>query len=266
MIGWLTHEARLFAIALQFLTRVPVPARIGFDPAWLNHSARHFPAVGLVVGAIGALVLGAAQALWPWPVAVGLSMAATVIATGAFHEDGLADTCDGLGGAVDRERALAIMKDSRIGTYGALALLLVLGLKAAALMALGWPQAAPALLFAHAASRAAAVGVMARLPYAGDPAHAKAKPLVQGLAASDAVVAVLWVGLAGIALVAVDRGWAGAVVLGIALSLLAAGCATRWLRRRLGGYTGDTLGAVQQVGELLVLLGWLALLRHPWLR
>ena len=131
------HELRLFFIALQFLTRVPSPRWVGFEPAWLNQSARHFPAVGLCVGAASALVLVLGHALFGPAVAVGLAMAASVLITGAFHEDGFADTCDALGGAVGRERALEIMKDSRIGAYGAIGLVLMLGLKAAPLLDLG---------------------------------------------------------------------------------------------------------------------------------
>ena len=119
------HELRLFFIALQFFTRLPVPRWVGYEPEWLHQSARHFPLVGALVGVVGAAVLWAALWLFPMPVAVVLSMVATVLLTGAFHEDGLADTCDALGGAVSRERALEIMKDTRIGSYGAIGLLLV---------------------------------------------------------------------------------------------------------------------------------------------
>ena len=132
----LQHELRLFFIALQFLTRVPVPAWVGWRADWMNQSARHFALVGACVGAFGGAVFWAAAHLWPATLAVLLSMVATVWITGAFHEDGLADTCDGLGGAVSRQRALDIMKDSRLGTYGTLGLLAVLALKAAALAGL----------------------------------------------------------------------------------------------------------------------------------
>ena len=153
----MTHELRLFFIALQFLTRVPVPAWVGFEPMWLNQSARYFPLVGSCVGLVGAGVLWASSLVFPPAVGVGLSMAATLVMTGGFHEDGLADTFDALGGAVSRERALEIMKDSRIGSYGALALVVVLGTKAAALASLPLALALPAGLFAHTASRAAAI-------------------------------------------------------------------------------------------------------------
>ena len=115
---WLAQEVRLFFTALQFFTRVPVPAWVGFQSEWLQQCVRYFPLVGALVGLWG-------HACWPQPacgglaVAVVLSMAATIWLTGGFHEDGWADTCDGLGGAVSRDRALTIMKDSRLGAYGA---------------------------------------------------------------------------------------------------------------------------------------------------
>jgi adenosylcobinamide-GDP ribazoletransferase len=260
----LFHEIRLFLIALQFFTRVPIPRRIGFEPAWLQSCARHFPAVGLVVGGVGAAVLLAASALWPPAIAVGLSMAATLWLTGGFHEDGLADTCDGLGGAVSRQRALEIMKDSRLGSYGALGLVLVLGLKAAALTALAArsPQlAALALVWGHGASRCAPVLLMRLLPYGGDPAHAKAKPLALHIAGTGVAVALGW--LLAASLAAAWLGGAPAVAaLPWAVAAMGAvvGWMAHWLHRRLGGFTGDTLGAAQQFSELAALLAWVAVL------
>lgn len=239
-------------LALQFLTRVPVHTPT-FDAAELNRSARYFPVIGALVGTAGALVFAAAAHLWPVPVAALLSMATTVWLTGGFHEDGLADTCDGLGGAVSRERALAIMKDSRIGSYGALGLVLMLGLKAALLNAQGSiMRTACAIVVAHAVSRAAPVVLLALLPYAGDLEHAKAKPMAQQVHRADVGIALLLAGAVAAAL---------AVPLGTAPTLAALGAATlataamrRWLRRRLGGYTGDTLGATQQGTEAALLL------------
>ncbi len=268
----LAHELRLLLLALQFFTRVPVTGRlaawVGWQPAWLNQSARYFPLVGAFVGLVAAVVLLLAARWWPMSVAVGLSMAATLLLTGAFHEDGLADSFDGLGGSADRERALAIMKDSRIGSYGTLALLLVLGLKAGALMALPLGWAAAALLVAHALSRAVAVGLLHFLPYAGDPEHAKARPLAQQISRGGWLVACAWplAAIAGLLLwrqagagVYFLPGWhAWAVAAGAAL-LVGLLCA-RWFRRRLGGVTGDTLGAAQQLSELAVYLALLAML------
>ena len=258
------HELRLFLVALQFMTRLPCPRWVGFEPEWLNQSARHFPAVGLLVGAVAALVLVLGEVLFPPAVAVGLSMAATLLLTGAFHEDGWADTCDALGGgaSVGRVRALVIMKDSRIGTYGAVGLVLMLGLKAATLSALPLALALPALLFAHTASRAAAVVLIRWLPYAGDIEHAKAKPLAQSISRAGLVVALAWVMLLCVALVWAAQRWdepavLPAVVLGMLVVAGAAAWCARWFRQRLGGYTGDTLGATQQLTELLALLAWL---------
>ena len=258
------HELRLYFIALQFLTRLPAPRWVGFEPEWLNQSARHFPAVGLLVGGVAGLVLVLGQVLFPPPVAVGLSMVATLLLTGAFHEDGWADTCDALGGgaSVGRERALVIMKDSRIGTYGAVGLVVMLGLKAVTLTALPLALAVPALLFAHTASRAAAVALIRGLPYAGDVEHAKAKPLAQRISRAGLAVALGWVMLLCLVL-----GWAAqrrgvpvllpSILIGLVVVAGSAACCAHWFRQRLGGYTGDTLGATQQLTELLALLVWL---------
>ncbi len=250
------HELRLVGVALQFLTRVPV--RVGFDPLWLNQSARHFPLVGALVGAVAALVLWAAGWLFPHAVAVGLSMLATMVLTGAFHEDGLADTCDALGGAVSRERALEIMKDSRIGTYGAVGLVLVLGLKASTLAVLPLVWAMAALLLAHTVSRTAAVALIRFLPYAGDVSQAKAKPLAERISGGGLCVALGWPLVLGVALIVWRHGWCPMVATSWALAALGAWACGRWFMRRLGGITGDALGATQQLTELLVLLGWLA--------
>lgn len=256
----LVHELRLAFVALQFLTRVPAPAWVGYDPAWLHRSVRHFPLVGAFVGAVGAAVAWAALQLWPPAVAALLAVAATVWLTAAFHEDGLADTFDALLGAASREKALTIMKDSRIGTYGAVALVLSLGLRVLLLAEalVRHPLAALLVLVAsHAAGRAVAVVLMAVLPYAGDEAHAKAKPLARDVRPIDAGWAVLTglVPLVGVA-------WAAPVRLAVVVtSLLALVLLMRhWLRRRLGGYTGDTLGATEQMGESVVLLAFVAAL------
>ena len=255
------HELRLFFVALQFLTRVPAPRWVGFEPAWLNQSARHFPAVGLCVGTASASVLTLGHTLFGPAVGVGLAMAASVLITGAFHEDGFADTCDALGGTVSRERALEIMKDSRIGAYGAIGLVLMLGLKAAALVSLPLVAAVPALLLAHTASRAAAVLLIRLLPYAGDLEHAKAKPMAQRVEVSGVLVAAGWVALVTAALAWHAPQQAPALLAGLVLAVAGTAWCARRLRRRLGGYTGDTLGATQQITELLVLLGWLGTMR-----
>ena len=251
------HEARLFVCAVQFLTRIPTPQLAGFQPEWIQQSARYYPLVGQVVGGVSALILyGAAQVWNPW-IAALLAVAAGVVLTGGFHEDGLADTADGLGGGLTRARRLEIMKDSRLGSYGALALGLTLALRVAALAML--TQASPlfaavALLASHGLGRAAAVGAMAIMPYGGDPGMAKeGKPdraSMTGLAV--AVLVALW----PLALLPVMAG-----VVGVATGL-AVGAVPAWQAQRLiGGRTGDVLGAVEQmfeVGFLLAVAGLLA--------
>ena len=257
------QQIRLFFIAVQFFTRLPIPAWVGFEPAWLQHCARYFPAVGLLVGAVSGAVLWGALWLWPATVAVGLSLAAGIWLTGGFHEDGWADTCDGLGGAVSRERALAIMKDSRIGSYGALGLILLLGLKAACLLALtegDVPTALLAMLWSHCASRAAPVWLLHSLRYAGDAEHAKAKPLATQASAATVGVALAWV-----AALSLFIAWLAPSLVPTlcAASVVAVGVTfwlQGWLEKRLGGYTGDNLGACQQLVELSALLVFLALL------
>ena len=269
----LVHELRLFWVAVQFLTRVPVPSWVGYEPSWLNHCVRHFPLVGALVGGFGAMVWWGASWVWPPMVAVLLSMAATTWLTGGFHEDGLTDTFDALGGTVSRDKALLIMKDSRIGAYGAMGLIFVLGLKAASLFALAahgvlWP--ALALPWAHAVSRAMAVVLMRALPYAGDIEHAKAKPLATSVKSNDVWVSLAWSVLLSVALLAIGSVLAlggpllvVAVLMGVLSCLLVAWVCGRWFRQRLGGYTGDALGATQQLSELAVLMAWAAVLNRP---
>jgi adenosylcobinamide-GDP ribazoletransferase len=253
----LAHQWRLVRIALQYFTRVPVGRIDGFRREWLTESARYFPLVGWLVGALSALVLLAAAQLWPPLVAAGIALAFSAWITGAFHEDGLADTFDALGGQVDRERALAIMKDSRIGSYGALALALVLALRWLALASLPLPLACAALFALHPAARAGAAALMAWLPYVRDD-DSKAKPVAQALPARDLLV-VLLLGIAPAAALAL---WRPAWLLPMASAVLAVGLVhlscRRWYRRRLGGYTGDGLGACEQLGELAFLLAVLA--------
>jgi adenosylcobinamide-GDP ribazoletransferase len=255
------HELRLFFIALQFFTRVPIPRWVGFEPAWLHACARHFPLVGFVIGIVAAAVLWAGHALFTPSVAVLLSMAASVVLTGAFHEDGWADTCDALGGAVGRERALVIMKDSRIGSYGAVGLVLMLGLKAAATLALPLAWAMAAVLFAHTASRFAPVLLIRFLRYGGEVEHAKAKPLAQQISIAGLTVAALWVLLLAACLVAWNVAWWMALCASMVMALLGTLWCARWFQKRLGGYTGDTLGASQQITEVLILLSWVTALR-----
>jgi adenosylcobinamide-GDP ribazoletransferase len=257
------NGVRHFLLALQFFTRIPVMGRlagwVGFSPRMLRASAAHFPGVGWLVGAVGAGVFVLAQAGLPGGVgalaAALLSTLATVLVTGAFHEDGLADVADGLGGSADRARALEIMKDSRIGAFGAIALVLALGLKVALLAALarqGALAVATALVAAHVLSRLAPLFLIRWLPYVSDSAASKAKPLADAIGGGALLVGVLW-SLPAAALLLICRGVPQGLA-SLAACALAALYVARLLRRRLQGFTGDGLGATQQVCELAIYL------------
>jgi adenosylcobinamide-GDP ribazoletransferase len=278
---FLAQFLRHFLLAVQFFTRIPITGQlaqwVGFSPAMLRASAAHFPAVGALVGGGTACVL--ALLMWALPqleaslwVAATLSTALGVLLTGAFHEDGLADTVDGLGGAVSRERALDIMKDSRIGTYGAMALVLAVfckisllvlllqmgfaktmatGSGAVSWLSLSW--ACTGLLAAHMTSRFAPLWLIRLLAHVGDTPQSKSKPLADSISRAGLLVGGLWwssgmlfcwcfipigavlVGTVGAALGTLFMGWR--------------------LFGRLQGYTGDGLGATQQLSEIGFYLG-----------
>ena len=248
-------QIELFFTAVGFFSRLPVPAWVPFSEDRLAHSARYLPLVGWLVGLIGAAVYGLAVQVLPPDVAVVLSMAATVRATGAFHEDGWADTCDGLGGGWTKARALAIMKDSRIGSYGAIGLVLMLLAKALALVNIGAEDDLPvvvALLVAHPLSRLAPVGLMAVLDYAREDDSAKAGVVSRRLTGTELSIATLF----GILPLLLLTGLEAVLALG-AMGAVAVWSA-RTFARRLGGYTGDCLGATQQLAELAIYFGILA--------
>jgi len=252
------QQVRLFFIALQFFTRLPIPRWVGFEAAWLHHASRYFPLVGLVVAGIAAGAYAAAALVLPPAVAVLLSTAAGIYATGAFHEDGFADMCDGFGGGHTRERVLEIMKDSRIGAYGAIGILLLLATKVATLASFGYAGALAALFVAHPVSRLMAASLIWRMEYAR--AEGKAKPLAQEM--SDGEFAIALLTAAAPVAVVLAMGWlpVAALACGLAGMVLASLWLARKCALRLGGYTGDCLGAVQQLGEtvfyICVLAAW----------
>ncbi len=275
----LARAVRHYLLALQFFTRVPVTGRladwVGFNPAMLRASAGHFPGVGWLVGglvaALTALLLHGlpGNAFAPLVAAVW-GTAFGVLITGAFHEDGLADVFDGLGGSPDRDRALIIMKDSRVGAFGAIAMMLALLAKVSVLALLGSVNATlmcTALFLAHVVSRTWPLFLIRLMPHVGDAAGSKSKPLADQISLASLWTAFFWcfmalalVGYAQAAthFIAIEQP---AVVLLQALgsALLASGLVFllmwRWFWRRLGGFTGDCLGTTQQLCELAFYLG-----------
>ena len=246
------RQITLFWVAVQFLTRLPTPAVRGFQPDWMARSARYFPLVGMGVGAVCTAVLLAADQVWsgllPALVAVGFG----VLITGAFHEDGLADAFDGLGGGQTRERRLEIMKDSRIGVFGVLALGLTMAIKIASIAQTPVFIAALGLLAAHGAGRAAAVFVMGALPYSGDREWAKVKPIADGVTRAEIAIAAV---LGALALVPLLLVAPLATAVALAAGALCATAMALVAARLIGGWVGDTLGATEQMFEVGFLSG-----------
>ena len=256
---------RHYLLAVQFFTRIPITGRladwVGYSPAMLRASAAHFPGIGWLAAALSAGVYAALHwALAPNPLAPAVAAVfctiATVLMTGGFHEDGLADVADGLGGSQDRERALDIMKDSRIGAFGAMALVLALLAKLCLLALLGahsLQAALAALVGGHVLSRLWPLLIVRSLPHVGDTAKSKSKPLAEFISRKGLVVCVIWALPAAI-LLACWQGWA-VLLPALALSAAVALWMRQWLHRRLQGFTGDGLGAIEQVSEIGFYLG-----------
>jgi adenosylcobinamide-GDP ribazoletransferase len=252
------HQLRLFFLALQFFTRLPIPRWVGFDAVWQRHAIRYFPAVGIVVAAVNIAVYALARQIWPQAVAVLLSVIAGLLTTGAMHEDGMADTCDGLGAGGSAERILAIMRDSHIGVFGVAGMVLTLALKCAVLIALPAHQVCAALLLAHPLSRLACLPLIRTLPYLRT--EGKAVALARQITGPEC-----WIGLLTVLPLLLLIGllgwlpWSG-LLCGAILAALAPWYLARLFVRRIGGYTGDCLGAVQQVSEAMLYLGLAATL------
>jgi len=234
-------------VAAVFLTRLRIPLAGTVTLKALADSVYTFPLVGALVGAAGGLVYAFAAGLGlPSGPAAALALAAMVAATGALHEDGLADTADALGAAGDRERALEVMRDSRIGSYGAAALALALLLRWTALAGFG---DALAVLGAAVAAAAFSRALMPAVMFYQPSARARGLAAGAGRPQPERVYAGLGIGallaLLSLPMDAALRALAGTALVGAALAV--------WLGRRFGGCTGDTLGAVQQVAEIVFL-------------
>lgn len=249
------REVFAFLGALRFFTRIPIPDSVPHSAEGLNHSARYFPAVGILVGLLSAIAFGLSNLLYPESVCIIVAMATSVYLTGAFHEDGLSDMADGLGGGWDKIRILGIMKDSRIGNYGAITITFALLAKFVLLNAFSASWIPILLISGHAFSRYCSVLIMAGMAYVREDALSKSKPLATQLSRNALLVASAF-GLLPLLLLPLNASMTGA---------LAGALITIWLGRKLqkwlGGYTGDCLGAAQQLSELAFYLGALAVLQ-----
>lgn len=239
------QESQAFWLALGFLTRIPMPVKIDYSQTLMNRSSLYFPLVGLLLGGLYAALFAGLAAFWSLPVCIGLVLAFHLWITGAFHEDGLADSMDALGGGYTVARRLEIMKDSRIGTYGAVALVVALGLKAVLLM-----DAEPvwlALLVTPAIGRLTPLLLIGFLPYVTDPDTSKSKPVAEAFSGQRLLLATLFT----VVVAVLFSVWLPALLaVGVVALLWGAS-----LKRQLGGYTGDALGASVVFTELVFLLG-----------
>lgn len=248
MMLFLKNQWRYCLTAVMFFTRIPVHLA-NFKESDLNKATRFFPLIGILVGGVSALVFWLAHNILPLELAILLSMIATMMLTGAFHEDGLADATDGLGGGLVREQVLTIMTDSRIGSYGAISLIMALLIKYQALSHLPVVLTPLVMIAGHALSRFCAVLVMYTQSYV--KADGKSKPLATNISAAELMVAASF-GLIPLVFFAPHQLSA---LLPVTLIWL-------WfsvkIKARIGGYTGDCLGAIQQLTEIVFYIGLLA--------
>jgi adenosylcobinamide-GDP ribazoletransferase len=240
-------------IAILICTRLTFGYSGHIGSVELVRASWALPVAGIVVGAAGAAAFWAATALrLPATIAAALALVATLLLTGSLHEDGLADTADGFGGGWDRTRKLEIMRDSRLGAYGACAIAMSLLLRWAALAAMASPvRAAAALVAAHVSARAVLPAFMHVVP----PARVDGLSARAGQPALRAAAAAAFVGVLTLAL---TMGFTAAVM-GLLLAMIAGFLTAGLCLRQIGGQTGDVLGALEQVVEIIILLTAVAL-------
>lgn len=256
-------ELQIFLTAVMFYSRIPCPSWVDHSEEYLNKATRYFPLIGWIVGVVAFGILVLIIPVLGVEIAVILSIAASVFTTGAFHEDGFADMCDGFGGGWTTEQVLTIMKDSRLGTYGAIGLFLMLLLKffltlqVVTQVGSDWVILGLILISAHSLSRFTAASVMLSLPYVQDIDKSKVKPIAKVLPIKEIALAGFWGILPFVVLIVLQSNW---MLLFVFIALLIARVyLVRIFKRKLGGYTGDCLGAAQQVTEAVVLSTIIAL-------
>lgn len=245
-------QLHIFLNAIMFYTRIPVPKNLPYSDQMLNQATRWFPFIGWIVGGIGAGVFYGLQFIFPPELAILLSMLVTIFITGAFHEDGFADFCDGFGGGYTKEKILTIMKDSRIGTYGSIGLIGMLATKFMGLHSIDVAMVPLILVAGHALSRLMPVVVIFTSEYARADLESKSKPIGQKGKPIDLLVAIFF-GLFWLTFLPLLFS---AII--VPVLLLVTVVFRKYITGKLGGYTGDCLGALQQISEVLFYLAWVA--------
>ena len=249
-------EVQTFLTAVMFYTRIPVPRWVNHDADYLNKATKYFPFIGWIVGGIAALVFAGANYLFNLQIAVLLSMISSVLLTGAFHEDGFADVCDGFGGGWTKERILLIMKDSRVGAYGVIGVIFILLLKFYLLISLAPAQIILVLITGHALSRWAASTFILTHQYVRDTDDSKAKPVAKQFLVAHFLIATL---LGLIPLLLFKNAYAFLLIIPVYLMKTYLGW---YFKKWIGGYTGDCLGATQQACEIIFYLSAFALWKY----
>ncbi|MEO7977435.1 adenosylcobinamide-GDP ribazoletransferase [Flavobacterium sp.] len=258
-------ELHIFFTCLMFYTRIPCPKKIDHNPDYLNKATRYFPLIGWIVGSISFLVFYISSLFLSIETAVILSFIASVLTTGAFHEDGFADVCDGFGGGWTKEKILTIMKDSAIGAYGAIGLVLLFLLKFKLLSesislyqintTIGLSQIYLLFVSAHALSRLVAISIIFTHEYSRDDASSKSKPIAKKHSWKE-VFGSFFFGLLPLFVLSYFQYKILLVLLPIFLTRY---FLARYFQKWIDGYTGDCLGATQQVCEVIFYLSLLFL-------
>jgi len=255
----LNREGQLILAAFMFYTRLPVPAPKDHSDTLLNESRKYFPLIGIVVGATSVFTFGIAEHIWNPAIAVVISILTTVLLTGAFHEDGFADSCDGLGGGWDKDQVLTIMKDSRVGTYAVVGLVLLLLLKFAsylsAVQTLGLFTFTMMVVTGHTVSRQLSSAIIERYQYVQDIDQSKVKPITDRHLTKRQQVVSLGITTIPFSISLLIDPWA--TIIATIAATLSSGVFIQYCEKRIGGYTGDILGATQQISELIFYLAFL---------
>ncbi|WP_440874549.1 adenosylcobinamide-GDP ribazoletransferase [Thalassotalea sp. PLHSN55] len=248
-MNWKVHY-HLLLLAISFFTRVPVRLPEDVSSEMLNQASRYFGVVGIFVGIVAATVFALSTFIFPVEIAVLLAMATSIIFTGAFHEDGWADVWDGFGGGWQVEQKLNIMKDSRIGTYGSVALIVLLMVKFQSLVSLNqYYSLISALVLGHCLSRVLATSLIYTMNYVQEDALSKVKPLAQALSFNGLMVLSLTGIVVAFFALPIHAFFTLLLTLLVFRWLL-----VKWFNHQLGGYTGDCLGAAQQLCEVVIYL------------
>lgn len=253
-------ELHIFLTAVIFYTRIPCPKWIDHNPDYISIATRYFPVMGWIVGGVYAGVMLLSMYLVEPFVSILLGLVSSVLLTGAFHEDGFADVCDGFGGGWTKEKILLIMKDSRVGTYGVVGLILIFSLKIASTDSLLNSFLDPLIFISliissHSLSRMMTVLVIYFHPYAREDQDSKAKPVATGISTSNLMIAFI-LGLLPFLIFIFQTNllFSMALVPMVLITLYL----MRYFKKWIGGYTGDCLGATQQINEVVFLLSLLA--------